>query len=210
MTTDPWLIAALKHDPDCPRLTSTFPPIPEIIERHLDSVLFLKDVGLFETLTNAQLVDVAALAEKLDLPAGKTLFEQGEPPDYLYLIRKGKIKVVVGSNEVARFGPGECVGEMAVLASTRRSAGVDTLEPCQLLRWSERDFLGLLDAFPEIGRALLKALVKRLANTGKTRQAPRAATIHGMVWGKDGPKPSTQSNLPASSDASGPTPSDKS
>lgn len=210
LTTDPWLIAALKHDPDCPRLTSTFPPIPEIIERHLDSVLFLKDVGLFETLTNAQLVDVAALAEKLDLPAGKTLFEQGEPPDYLYLIRKGKIKVVVGSNEVARFGPGECVGEMAVLASTRRSAGVDTLEPCQLLRWSERDFLGLLDAFPEIGRALLKALVKRLANTGKTRQAPRAATIHGMVWGKDGPKPSTQSNLPASSDASGPTPSDKS
>lgn len=209
LTTDPWLIAALKHDPDCPRLTATFPPIPENIERHLDTVLFLKDVSLFETLTNAQLVDVAALAEKVDLPSGKTLFEQGEPPDFLYLIRKGKVRVIVGSNEVARFGPGECVGEMAVLASTRRSAGVDTLEPCQLLRWSERDFLGLLDAFPEIGRALLKALVRRIDNTGSTpRHAPRAATIHGMVWGKDGPKPSSQSS--ASSDLSGPNTSDKS
>ena len=174
-------------------------------------MLFLKDVGLFETLTNAQLVDVAALAEKVDLPAGRTLFEQGELPDYLYLIRKGKLRVVIGGNEVARFGPGECVGEMAVLASTRRTAGVDTLEPCQLLRWSERDFLGLLDAFPEIGRALLKSLVRRLAQTGKSRQAPRAATIIGMVWGKDGPQPSaSSSNTMNQLDGSGFTPEDKS
>ena len=39
-----------------------------------------------------------ALAEKVDLPAGRTLFEQGELPDYLYLIRKGKLRVVIGGN----------------------------------------------------------------------------------------------------------------
>ena len=208
LTADPWVIAALKYAPACTSRTQTFPPIPELIERHLDAVLFLKDVGLFETLTNAQLIDVAGLAEKVDLPAGRTLFNQGDMPDYLYLIRKGKLRVVIGGNEVARFGPGECVGEMAVLASTQRTAGVDTLEPCQLLRWSERDFLGLLDAFPEIGRALLKSLVRRLAQTGKSRQAPRAATIIGMVWGKDGPQPSTTSNIPPT-DGSGTTPEDK-
>ena len=79
------------------------------------------------------------------------------------------------------------------------------------MRWSERDFLGLLDAFPEIGRALLKSLVRRLAQTGKTRQTPRAATIIGMVWGKDGPQPSaSSSNTMNQLDGSGFTPEDKS
>ena len=144
-------------------------------------------MALFEALTNSQLVEVAALAEKVDLPGGTTLFAQGDLPDNLYLVRKGKLRVLSNDQEVARLGPGECVGEMAVLASMRRTAGVDTLEPCQLLRFSESDFLGLVDSYPEIGRALLKSLVQRLAQTGRGgKDNKRASTIIGMVWGKDG------------------------
>jgi HEAT repeat protein len=187
MTLDPWVVAALKHDPDCPPITSTMPPIEDPIDAHKDLVRYLKDVPLFEALTNRQLVEIARLAEKVDLPVGMMVFNQGDPPDCLYLVRKGKLRVLVNNQEVARLGVGECVGEMAVLASTRRTAGVETLESCQLLRFSERDFLGLVDAYPELGRALLKSLVHRLAAAGRSKESKRVSTIVGMVWGKDGP-----------------------
>ena len=153
----------------------------------IDTILFLKDVALFESLTNVQLAEVARLAEKIEVPAGQVLFNQGDPPDFLYLVRKGKIRVSSAAQEVARLGPGECAGEMAVLAGTERSATIDTLEPCQLLRFDADDFLALLDTYPEIQRALIKSLVRRLAQTGKAKDNKRASTIIGMVWGKDGP-----------------------
>ncbi|MFO0575948.1 MAG: cyclic nucleotide-binding domain-containing protein [Polyangia bacterium] len=195
LTMDPWIVSALKHDPDCPKSPTPFPEIDDPLEKQLDVVLFLKDVALFEALTNGQLVEIGALAEKVDLPAGQLLFDQGDVPDYLYLVRKGKLRILSSGQEVARLGPGECVGEMAVLAGTRRTAGVDTLEPCQLLRFSSKDFLGLVDVYPEIGRALLKSMVRRLASSSGrgTKQDKRASTIVGMVWGKDGPRDSTAS-----------------
>ena len=153
----------------------------------LDIILFLKDVSLFESLSNTQLAEVARLAEKVDYPAGHVLFNQGDPPDYLYLVRKGKLRVLINNMEVARLGAGECVGEMAVLAGTRRTGGVETLEACQLLRFAERDFLGLVDAYPELGRAILKSLVHRLAAAGRNKEQKRINTLVGMVWGKDGP-----------------------
>jgi CRP-like cAMP-binding protein len=153
----------------------------------LDIILFLKDVALFESLTNSQLAEVARLAERSDVPEGKALFNQGEPADCLYLIRKGKVRVITNGPEMARLGAGECTGEMAVLAGTERSATIETLEACQLLRFDADDFLALLDTYPEIQRALLKSMVVRLAQTGRSKEKQRASTIIGMVWGKDGP-----------------------
>lgn len=161
----------------------------------IDIILFLKDVSLFEALTNAQLVEVARLAEKIDFQAGITLFNQGDPPDFLYLIRRGKCRIVFSGQEVARLGAGECVGEMAVLAGTERSASVETLEPTQFLRFDGDDFLALLDSYPEIQRALLKSMVRRLATSGRVQRnnENRASTIIGMVYDKDGtPKLDTE------------------
>lgn len=153
----------------------------------LDIILFLKDVALFESLTNPQLAEVARLAEKVDYPAGHLLFNQGDPPDYLYLVRRGKVRVVAGGQELSRLGPGECIGEMGVLAGIERTATIEMMEACQLLRFDGDDFLALLDTYPEIQRALIKSLVNRLAQSGKTRDNRRASTMVGMVWGKDGP-----------------------
>jgi len=153
----------------------------------LDIILFLKDVALFESLTNPQLAEVARLAEKVDYPAGHLLFNQGDPPDYLYLVRRGKVRVVAGGQELSRLGPGECIGEMGVLAGIERTATIEMMDACQLLRFDGDDFLALLDTYPEIQRALIKSLVNRLAQSGKTRDNRRASTMVGMVWGKDGP-----------------------
>jgi hypothetical protein len=186
-TGDVWILCALKHDPNYPPVQN----LPEIaedpMEPSLDTILFLKDVALFESLTNQQLVEVARLAEKAEFGGGVALFKQGDPPDYLYLVRQGKLSVKVHGQEVAKLGAGECAGEMAVLSGTERSATVETVEPCHLLRFESEDFLTLLETYPEIGRALLKSLVRRLVQAGGPRKGARPATMTGMVWGREGP-----------------------
>jgi hypothetical protein len=157
---DRWIRSALRHDA---KLTLTQPEDP--MEAALDTILFLKDVSLFETLTNPQLVEVARLAEKTELQRGAPLFVSGAAVDYLYILRKGTLRVMKNKLEVARIGAGECVGEMAVLAGTERTADVEAVEACQLLRFDAEDFLALLETYTEIGRGLLRALVRRLAKT---------------------------------------------
>lgn len=189
-TRERWMLAALEHDPDCPRTATRagahlLPP-PEdpmmTADISLETILFLKDVALFEALTNQQLVAVARLAHKVEVPARTALFQQGDPPDYLYLVVSGKLRVVIGSQEIARLGPGECAGEMAVLAATERTATVETVDTSHLLRFDCDDFLALLDTYPEIGRALLRSLVRRLTQVqaGGTKKE-RPATITGMI-----------------------------
>ncbi len=141
----------------------------------LDMILFLKDVSLFESLTNAQLAEVARLAERVDVTGddiSKPLFYQGEPADCLYLIRKGRVRVIQNGQEIARLGPGETTGEttgeMAVLAGIERSATVEPIEPMVLLRFDADDFLALLDTYPEIQRALMRTLVTRLSQSNSS------------------------------------------
>ena len=156
----------------------------------LDMILFLKDVSLFESLSNAQLAEVARLAERVDVTGddiNKPLFYQGEPADCLYLIRKGRVRVIQNGHEIARLGPGETTGEMAVLAGIERSATIEPIEPMVLLRFDADDFLALLDTYPEIQRALMRTLVMRLTSANRPREpSRRAARMVGMVGGKDG------------------------
>lgn len=151
----------------------------------LDIILFLKDVPLFESLTNFQLAEVARLGEKVEYPAGCVLFNQGDPPDYLYLMRTGRVRIIAGGQDLSQLGPGECIGEMGVLANMERSATVETLEQSQMLRFDGDDFLALLDTYPEIQRALIKALVNRLAQAGQRAESKRHQTLSGMPSGGD-------------------------
>lgn len=181
--TESALWSALCHDPELPRPPDLhLNPAPEDpMTASVETVLFLKDVALFEALTNAELLAVARLAEKLELPDGGQLFHQGEAPDYLYIVCEGKLRVVVNDREeVAHLGPGECVGEMAVLAGGERSATVTALGPARLLRFDGDSFLGLLEVYPEIARALLRSLVRRLSHAARPSEG-LLSTLDGMI-----------------------------
>ena len=68
---------------------------------------------------------------------GQYLFRQGETGDVAYLIEWGQVEVVVdepfGSRRIATLGPGELVGEMALVDGSPRSASVRTTETSTFL-----------------------------------------------------------------------------
>lgn len=192
---DRWLRAALRHDPACPitveltRLRATpAQPMEDPMEPSLEMLIFLKDAALFEALSNPQLVTVARLAESVSIPAGHTLFRQGDAADSLYLVVSGRLQVNINGRQAARLGVGACIGEMGVLASAPRSGTVVSLDACRLLRFDAVDFLELLDSYPEICRALLRSMTTRLMRSaGGIPQ--QLVTITDMVFDPSGATP---------------------
>jgi Cyclic nucleotide-binding domain len=66
------------------------------------------------------------------LPKGKTLIEQGQDGDELYLVLDGILAVEVDGKQVAEVGPGAIVGERATLETGKRTATLRALTPCRV------------------------------------------------------------------------------
>lgn len=66
------------------------------------------------------------------LSPGKTLVEQGEPGDELFLLLDGVLAVEVDGRRVAEVGPGAILGERAVLEGGRRTSTLRALTPCRV------------------------------------------------------------------------------
>jgi len=66
------------------------------------------------------------------LGAGRTLVEQGERGEELFLLFDGVLRVEVDGKPVAEVGPGAIVGEMALLEGGRRTATLRAVTPCRV------------------------------------------------------------------------------
>ena len=98
------------------------------------TVPFLERVPLFADLSPAELLEMSWLVSPFACGAGERLFRQGDPGDALYCIDQGRIELSVrapGGDDVSlgTVGPGQVLGEMALLDSGPRSATAVALEP---------------------------------------------------------------------------------
>jgi CRP-like cAMP-binding protein len=92
-------------------------------------MLTLRRVPLFRDLDPEDLERLAGLAEECWYPHGAALMTEGELGDELVVVIEGSVRVVQraeGGSErlVRRYGPGEHIGELAVLRERPRSATV--------------------------------------------------------------------------------------
>jgi NTE family protein len=153
-----------------PQLVGLAPPkrrdlrmLPELLG-HLPALR-----SLFEGLDEDSTIDVENALEWVDLPAGETLFRQGDAAPDAYVVTAGHLAVVMGAGAhrktVARICPGEVVGEMALLADAPRSATVVALHDSYLIRLPRRAFDILVEGAPEARRYLFRVLTSRLQHT---------------------------------------------
>ncbi len=85
---------------------------------------FLRPIDLFKALTPQQLTDVAEHMKKRHFAAGETIIREGEPGEEFFLISDGEVEVIRSDNEVARLGPGDFFGEVALISGEPRNATV--------------------------------------------------------------------------------------
>lgn len=124
----------------------------------------LQSVGFFAGARADALAVVAAALEPLHLEAQQQLFAKGDPGDCMFIITAGRLRVHDGSLTFNYLGPGDVVGEMAVLDTEPRSASVTAVEPTDLFHLRQEALDTLLESHSGVARGILHVLSKHLRN----------------------------------------------
>jgi CRP-like cAMP-binding protein len=127
-----------------------------------EKIRTLSTVGLFANCTKRELRDVAQLCVPLSVDEGSVLTVEGSPGQECLVIADGKAQVTIGGQSVGVVGPGECVGEMALLDRGPRTATVTAQTSMGLYVLSSREFQALLEVSPVVARKVAAILARRL------------------------------------------------
>jgi len=132
----------------------------------LERVLLLREVPIFTDLSPEDLQKLAGIANEQWYPNSTTIFNQGDEGNEMFIIVDGQVKVVRSANgkdqTLAQRGPGEFVGEMAIIESVPRSATLVTQGEVRLLAIEGETFKQILRERPEVSLAVLQSLSRRL------------------------------------------------
>jgi NTE family protein len=177
---------------------SPYPLPPRVRPAESPDAEFLAAVPMFAGLSAPQRRQVAARATRVRLEAGGWLFRQGDEEDGLYLVRAGRLEVIIeepGAEVVRVLTRGTVVGELALLTRERRSASVRARRDSELLRLSSTDFAELLSHEPRFSLALMRELGRqlRVSRGLEPRGAPLPATICVVATAEMNAKPLAES-----------------
>jgi len=92
-----------------------------------------------------------AQLERRHAVAGEVIIREGEPGDTFFLVQSGAAEVSRRGRNVARLGPGDFFGEVALITSEPRSATVRATEPTALLTLSRDAFEAILSEQRSVG-----------------------------------------------------------
>lgn len=126
----------------------------------------LADVPFFAGWTKDELAAVDRVADQVSYAPLEHLIEQGTTGYEFIVILEGQVEVAIDGHVVASLGPGDHVGEMALLDGSPRNASVVATTPVRALLVGSREFRGLVAKVPSLDRKLLVSLTARLRQTG--------------------------------------------
>lgn len=133
-----------------------------IFQRSSQKADALKDIPLFRSLSNKERMELARHVDEVPVRSDTLLTVQGGPGDAFYLIVEGNADVMRDDTKIAALGPGDTVGELALLDGEPRSATVVMTSDGVVLTMSRREFTAILQELPPIAMKMLVALALRL------------------------------------------------
>jgi diguanylate cyclase (GGDEF)-like protein len=159
-------------------------PREERVASHAVLASMLASVPLFSKCTDEQLGTLVSHATEQVYPSGYILTRQGEPPDNLWVLFSGRVRVVEatadGQSEMllGELGKAEVFGEVGILRDQPRSATIIAVDRTHCLVLRRRDFLKVLGESPDLATGLLRVLASRLyeADRRLARYAPDPLT----------------------------------
>jgi EAL domain-containing protein (putative c-di-GMP-specific phosphodiesterase class I) len=109
------------------------------------------------------------ISEYVSFEPGGIVFREGESGYCAYFIERGEVEISVERNGgrvvLARRGPGELVGEMAIIDDQPRSATAVATRPCELLTVSREQITSRIARTDPVLRMCLQVMLKRFRAT---------------------------------------------
>ena len=125
----------------------------------------LSKVPLFADLKKRELATIARITETARFPHSHEIVVEGSPGDFCCIIVEGTADVIKDGSRIARLGPGDLFGEMAILDPGLRSATVRTVTEVVAIRVQRDEFIKVATADPRVALRVLEVLARRLRET---------------------------------------------
>lgn len=122
----------------------------------------LQQVPIFSGLSKKELRSVGRLMTQISVKEGRALTREGQVGREFMVILEGTAVVRRGGRKIAELGPGDFLGELAVLSGAPRTADVIATSDMELESLNRREVMSLLDQNGTIAKKILLSAVKRL------------------------------------------------
>jgi CRP/FNR family transcriptional regulator, cyclic AMP receptor protein len=122
----------------------------------------LRRVPLFTQCKAEPLDLIRRLADEVDVDDGYTLMRQGDIAREFFLIVDGKVRIERDGKTLKTLGPGDYLGEVALLSESPRTATAVTEGPTKLMVITHQGFNSLIDAHPAIRASIFEGVAKYL------------------------------------------------
>ncbi|MDX1577092.1 MAG: GNAT family N-acetyltransferase [Gemmatimonadota bacterium] len=124
----------------------------------------MERMRLFSGLTEDQAAWLGALIDYRRVDEGEELFRRGQPSDEMYLIVDGEVSIETEAAVLGTVGPGECVGEVALLAGGGHSATAVARRELEAGVLTRVELIELVRRRPDIGVVLYRNLAAELGD----------------------------------------------
>jgi len=161
--------------------------------RHLDRSIDVRDreIAILQRVAMLSLLPLPAIErlarglEALVVPAGRAVVSQGEIGDRFFVIESGEAEVVGDGRVVARLGPGEGFGEIALLRRVRRTATVRAGSELRLQALGSDQFLSVVLGYAPSVREAGTGVDRMLDRFAPADQVEHPTDDHGPLYGRD-------------------------
>lgn len=116
----------------------------------------LKKIPLLADLNEEDHKEIVKHIEMQYYPAHKVIFNEGDPGDAVYIIKRGVVRIFHPSTdpteekEVAMLGDNDVFGEMAIISEKARNASAETMEESEIFILKKEDFIQLVSSNPNM------------------------------------------------------------
>ncbi|MBZ0092771.1 MAG: cyclic nucleotide-binding domain-containing protein [Burkholderiales bacterium] len=101
----------------------------------------------------------------LVVPAGQTLFAEGEQGEFMYVLMSGTAEILVNGRLVEEAAPGALLGEMTLVDASPRSATVVARTECKFVTVDAHRFNFLIQETPNFATHVMRVIAERLRRT---------------------------------------------
>ena len=143
---------------------------------------FLAEITIFRGLNTSEVALVLHLLERETYEANEIIARQGDEARHLYIVETGECEVSIqterntDSHIIAKFGPADCLGEMALIDIQPRSATITARVSTSVLTLSNQAFLSIYESNPATYALILNNICREISR--RLRQTNiRLATI---------------------------------
>ncbi|GAB4390798.1 MAG: Crp/Fnr family transcriptional regulator [Thermodesulfovibrionales bacterium] len=133
----------------------------------------LNELNIFSTLSEADAKAIQKYVHVERFGKKDMIITEGDPPDWLYVVMQGKVKITRISEEgkeiiLEIIPPGDLFGAVAVIRGFPYPANAVAMEDSEVLKISRGDLMTILDSYPTVMYCFVQIMGDRLKDTHDT------------------------------------------